>query len=101
MAKKSNIIKILLENSRVNNYTKLLIYLNTLDYYKEYYIPNKKLMNFLKIRKNKVILLLHQLEEDNIITLHYKNRKRYFTFIYGESERKEIPVIYDYDWLNE
>ena len=99
--KKNNIVKILLENSRVNNYTKLLIYLKTLDFYKDYYIPNKKLMNYLKINKNRIIVLLHQLEEDNIISLHYKKRKRYFTFIYGESERKEIPVIFEYDWLNE
>lgn len=101
MAKNNNIIKILLENKRVNNYTKLLIYLNTLDYYKEYYIPNKKLMNYLKVNKNRIIVLLHQLEEDNIIILHYKKRKRFFEFIYNNEKRKEIPVIYEYDWLNE
>ena len=57
---KVNIIKILLKNQRVNNYTKLLIKLKQLDFYEEYYIPNRKLMNMLNIHKKNLIVLLHQ-----------------------------------------
>ena len=106
---KKNIIDVLLNNKRVNNYTKLLIILNTLDYFKDYYIPNKKLMNRLKINKKRIIVLLHQLEEDNIIKLYYKGRKRYFVFLaFSEDKESEVkPVfsnnndVFDYDWLEE
>ena len=64
---KVNIIKILLKNQRVNNYTKLLIKLKQLDFYEDYYIPNRKLMNQLGLTKKWIIILLHQLEEDRII----------------------------------
>lgn len=102
----NNIIKIILNNKRVNNYTKLLIILNTLNFYEDYYIPNKKLMNMLGINKNRVIVLIKQLENDNIIKIFYKGRKRYFTFIASskeqqkEIERKKIDP-FDYDWLND
>lgn len=103
---KNNIIKILLENKKVNNYTKLLIILNTLDFYEDYYIPNKKLMNMLGLTKYWVIQLLKQLKEDNIISIFYKGRKRYFTFIANKSkdEKEEIKPfvnIFDYNWLED
>lgn len=100
---KNNIIKILLKNKRVNSYTKLLITLNTLNYYEDYYIPNKKLMNMLKIHKKNIISLLKQLEEDKIIKLFYKGRKRYFVFLENEKEekKKETPSLYDYNWLED
>lgn len=105
MKKDNNIIKILLNNKRVNNYTKLLIILNTLDFYKDYYIPNKKLMNMLGINKKNTIRLLKQLENDNVIKIFYKGRKRYFTFIANscKEEKEEIKKddIFDYDWLND
>ena len=105
MKKDNNIIKILLNNKRVNNYTKLLIILNTLDFYKDYYIPNKKLMNMLGLTKYWVIQLLKQLNEDNVIKIFYKGRKRYFTFIDNscKEEKEEIKKedIFDYDWLND
>ena len=102
--KKSDIIKILLNNSRVNNYTKLLLKLSVLDYLEDYYIPNKKLMNQLKIHKKNLIVLLHQLEEDKVIKIFYKNKKRYFTFIAdmfnNEEETEERQNnIFDYNWL--
>lgn len=102
--KKSDIIKILLNNSRVNNYTKLLLKLSVLDYLEDYYIPNKKLMNQLKIHKKNLIVLLHQLEEDKVIKIFYQNRKRYFTFIAdmfnNEEETEERQNnIFDYNWL--
>ena len=103
---KNNIIKILLNNKKVNNYTKLLIILNTLNFYEDYYIPNKKLMNMLNIDKKSVRRLLKQLNEDNMIRIFYKGRRRYFTFIASskeqqkEIERKKIDP-FDYDWLND
>ena len=101
-----NIIKILLANKKVNNYTKLMIYLNTLDYYEDYYIPNKKLMNMLGISKKWIIILLKQLQEDRIISIRYKGRKRYFMFIKNSNDDDEIKEnnnnqIFDYNWLEE
>ena len=102
-----NIIKVLLKNKKVNNYTKMLILLNTLNYYEDYYIPNKKLMNQLGITKAYVIRLLKKLENDNVIKIFYKGRKKYFTFLLknNDEEKEERPVnnndLFDYDWLNE
>lgn len=103
---KTNITKILLNNNRVNNYTKLLIKLQQLDYFEDYYIPNAKLMKMLGIHKKNLIVLLKQLKEDRIIAIFYKGRKKYFTFI-ADTEDKEAEFIeekselYDYDWLEE
>lgn len=98
-----NIIELILNSKRVNNYTKLMIYLNILNYYEDYYIPNKKIMNKLNINKKRSICLLKKLEEDRIISIFYKGRKRYFTFI-AKTEEKNIlnndPVV-DYNWLEE
>ena len=102
---KNNIYRILLDNKRVNHYTKLLILLNTFDYYNDHYIPNKKLMRLLKTYKANVVDLLHQLEEDKIIKLMYTKKRRYFKFTMEEYKREEIKTNYDdifnYDWLNE
>lgn len=98
--KEFNIYKVLLKNNRVNNYTKLLIVLNTLNYYGDDYIPNKKIMNLLKINKANTIRLLHQLENDHIIKIFYNGRKRYFIFeISDEKGNKE--EIFEYNWLEE
>lgn len=101
---KRNIIKILLKCKKVNNYTKLMIILNTLEYYEDYYIPNRKLINMMNIHKKNLIVLLKQLEEDNIIKVFYKGRKRYFTFIAKSEEEKSEEIksnIYDYNWLED
>ncbi len=113
-SKKENIINILLKNKRVNNYTKLLIYLSRLNYYKDDYIPNKKLMNMLNINKQNLIRrLLKQLEDDKIIKIFYKGRKRYFKYIINTVEDIEDIndeeninnnrriELFDYDWLND
>lgn len=97
---KQNIYKQLLQNKRVNNYTKLLILLNNWNYYEDYYIPNKKISKFLKLDYKNIRILLHQLETDNIITLYYKNKKRYFKFIDNETEERNNDIFH-YDWLNE
>ena len=100
----NNILNTLMKNKKVNGYTKMIILLSRLDYHKDYYIPNKKLMNILKIHKKNIIIILHQLVNDNVIELSYKSRKRYFKFV-NEEEKKEknvIPVeLYDYNWLEE
>ena len=97
-----NIYKVLLTNKRVNNYTKLLIILNNLNYYKDYYIPNKKLKNQLKIDYKNIRTLLHQLEDDNIIKIGYKGKKRYFKFLTkNEKEKKDHIKLFKYDWLND
>lgn len=103
---KTHITKILLNNRRVNNYTKLMIILSRLNYYEDYYIPNSKLMKMLVIHKKNLIVLLKQLEEDKIIAIFYRGRKRFFTFIKnGYEEEKEYVFeekkeLFDYDWLN-
>lgn len=103
--KKQNITKILLKNKRVNNYTKLLIVLQTWDYFGEHYIPNRKIMNYLNIHKKNVISLLNQLEEDNVIKIYYRGRKKYFKFIGFKEEKEKIineeNEIFSYDWLGD
>ena len=94
-----NIISYLLKNNRVNNYTKMMIYLSKYTYYKDYYIPNRKLINALKINKNRVIVILHQLESDNVIKLYYIGKKRYFKFV--ELKDTKNNDIFHYDWLND
>ena len=97
----------MLKNDRVNNYTKLMIILNTLNFYEDYYIPNRKLMNMLNINKNRVIVLLKQLREDRVISIFYKGSKVYFTFKENEEEsssqldHKKNNDVFDYNWLDE
>lgn len=104
MKKKStrNIHKILLSSKYVNNYTKLLLLLNNLDYYGDYYIPNRKLERMLKINKNRVIVLLHQAEDEGLIRLVYRDRKRFFIFLSQSNEKTdEKPDLFDYNWLED
>ena len=73
--KKNNrsITKILLNSKYVNNFTKLLLILNRLDYYEDYYIPNKKLLNLMKMNdKDNLNKLLKKIENENIIRILYK-----------------------------
>ena len=98
---KDNIFKTLLDSKRVNNYAKILILLNNYDYYKDYYIPNKKIINAIGIKKRFLIILLHQLEEDKIIKIYYKKNKRFFRFIKNENIERTRPDIFEYDWLND
>lgn len=104
---KISLSELLFENKHVNNYTKLLLYLSQLNYHEDYYIPSKKLMNKLKINKKRVIVLLHQLEEDEVIKIFYKNNRRYFVFLSkSKKEEKEIEQEHNndpfyYDWLND
>lgn len=108
--KKNNrsITKILLNSKYVNNFTKLLLILNRLDYYEDYYIPNKKLENLMKIDRRKIRDILHHLEEENIIRILYKGRRRYFLFTdkdmaFSDDLKKEVkkPELFDYNWLED
>lgn len=90
----------------VNNYTKMLLLLNTLDFYGDYYIPNRKLERMLKINDRKNIrTLLHQAEEEGLIRLVYRDRKRFFLFIdktnKSEEEITKKQVLFDYNWLED
>lgn len=108
--KKNNrsITKIQLNSKYVNNFTKLLLILNRLDYYEDYYIPNKKLENLMKIDRRKIRDILHHLEEENIIRILYKGRRRYFLFTdkymaFSDDLKKEAkkPELFDYNWLED
>ena len=108
--KKNNrsITKILLNSKYVNNFTKLLLILNRLDYYEDYYIPNKKLENLIKIDRRKIRDILHHLEEENIIRILYKGRRRYFLFtdkdmILSDELGKDYKKVEleDYNWLED
>lgn len=103
MTKLNSIIKILKQSKYVNNYTKLLLLLNNLNYYGDYYIPNKKLQRMLNINKNRVIVLLHQAEAENIIRLIYRGKKRYFIFNNEKNEEDvtKKPDLFDYNWLED
>lgn len=103
---KNNVIKLLLKNNKVNNYTKMMIILSNLNYFEDYYIPNKKLMRMLGINKNRVIVLLHQLQDDKVIKIFYKGRKRYFIFLAkceekNESILEEVEAFDNYNWLED
>lgn len=103
---KINISQVLMKNKHVNNYTKLLIILSQLHFYEDYYIPNSKLVKMLNVNKKRVIVLLKQLRDDNVIAIFYKGRKRFFTFLeIQKKEEKKIDSvqtdIFDYDWLKE
>ena len=102
--KNNNLFNILLEDENVNFYTKMLIMLSMLDYYEDYYIPNIKLMKMLGINKPNTIRLLKKLEDENIIRLFYKGKRRYFSFVKYKNKKKlktDKIDLFDYDWLNE
>ncbi len=98
---KDNIFKTMLDSKRVNNYAKMLILLNNYDYYKDYYIPNKKIEKAINISNRFIREILKQLEKDKIIYLYYKKSKRFFRFINNEKIERKRPDIFEYDWLNE
>lgn len=100
---KIDIFDILMKDNNVNNYTKMLILLNRLNYYSDNYIPNKKLMKILKINKPNVIRILGLLKKNKIIYVYYINKKRYFKFINKKlnDDKMEYTSLYDYNWLDE
>lgn len=99
----NNIFYILINDDNVNNYTKMLILLNRLNYYKDNYIPNIKLMKMLCIKESKNIRrLLKKLKENNVINIYYIGKKRYFKFIKMKKKDTFKPTeLFDYNWLEE
>lgn len=101
---KIDIFDILMKDNNVNNYTKMLILLNRLNYYSDNYIPNKKLMKILKIDDKKSIRrLIDKLKKNKIIYVYYIGKKRYFKFINKKmnDDKMEYTSLYDYNWLEE
>lgn len=100
---KIDIFDILMKDNNVNNYTKMLILLNRLNYYSDNYIPNKKLMKILKINKPNVIRILGLLKKNKIIYVYYIGKKRYFKFINKKmnDDKMEYTSLYYYNWLEE
>lgn len=99
----NNIFKTLLIDENVNNYSKMYIVLYQLNYFKCYYIPNKLLMNRLKLSKREVIRLINIFKNKKIITIKYINNRRYFKFNNNSGERiNNIGLdALDYDWLRD
>lgn len=100
---KIDIFDILMKDNNVNNYTKMLILLNRLNYYSDNYIPNVKLMKILSIHKKNVIEIITKLKKNKIIYVYYIGKKRYFKFINKKMnvDKMEYTSLYDYNWLEE
>lgn len=100
---KIDIFDILMKDNNVNNYTKMLILLNRLNYYSDNYIPNVKLMKMLGINKKNTIRIINKLKEEKIIYVYYIGKKRYFKFINKKinEDKMEYTNLYDYNWLEE
>ena len=100
---KSKIFKNLLSDNNVNNYTKVYILLSRFSYYKDNYIPNKKISNILKINKIDVIRAIAKLKQNNIIKVFYKGKKRYFKFINLDEEYKQYDIseFDNYNWYED
>ena len=103
------IVNVILESNNVDVSIKLLIVLSWYDYYKDYYIPNKKLENKLKISKRAIQRGLSTLKARNLIKLYYIGKRRHFVLNnkeikkYNKIEKKEeeFTELFDYDWINE
>lgn len=91
-----------MNDTNVNLYTKLLIILSQMEYFNRHYIPNKLIMNRLKIDKYVSSKLINKLVENNIIDVIYLGSKRYFRFKenYKKSYYDDFDN-FDYNWLND
>lgn len=110
MLKNNNLYNILLNNEKVNTYTKILIILNQLSYNHEFYIPNKKLLNIckkykIKINTRQLQNVLTSLVNNKLINIFHKGNYRYFNLNYYNNSRKIKDKTYELededDWLNE
>lgn len=107
----NNLYKILLNDKKVNSYTKILIILNMLAYNQDYYIPNKKILNICKKNNIKINsirglnIIIKELQNSKIINLFYKGNKRYFNLNYYNNIKKnttrKLTTDDDYDWLGD
>lgn len=92
------LMKLVLNNGKVNCETKLIIILYWWNHYKQNYIPNQKLVNRLSIYSVRTIqTALKHLEETGIIKIWYHGKKRYFSF---NSKYGKVELL-DYNWLED
>ena len=73
-----------------------------MDYFNRHYIPNKLIMNRLKVNKYNASRLINKLVENNIIDVINLGSKRYFRFKenYKKSYYDDFDN-FDYNWLND
>ena len=101
--KNSSIFKLLLLDNNVNLYTKVLLILNSLDYYGDTYIPNRKIYNILiKYNKNvsirQIKRIINKLEEEKIISIRYISYKRFF-ILHKNIIKTDDKSDNEYNWL--
>lgn len=108
--KKNSIISILLKDKNVNLYTKLLIFLYYKNQNEDYLITNELICKYLKLdntfyNKKKIYFTLKELEQNNIIKVKIRKRRRTFIWKVDNDIDKLFTnkniFIPDYDWLNE
>ena len=90
-----------MNDKNVNNYTKALIIISQMNYFKKIYIPNKILMNKLNIDKKSVIRIVNKLKENKVIKVSYYENKRYIKIMDNIDSNKNFYYFDNYDWLSE
>lgn len=98
---KNNLFNLLMNDKNVNNYTKALIIISQMNYFKKIYIPNKLLMNKLNIDKKSVIRIVNKLKENKAIKVSYYENKRYIKIMNNIDSNKNFYYFDNYDWLSE
>ena len=98
---KNNLFNLLINDKNVNNYTKALIIISQMNYFKKIYIPNKILMNKLNIDKKSVIRIVNKLKENKVIKVSYYENKRYIKIMDNIKNNKNFYYFDNYDWLSE
>lgn len=98
---KNNLFKLLLNDSNVNHYTKVLIIIAQMNYFDKIYIPNRVIMNKLNIDKSNVIKIINKLQDKKIIKVQYYENKRYIKIIDKPEYNKNLDYFNNYDWLSE
>ena len=90
-----------MNDKNVNNYTKALIIISQMNYFKKIYIPNRLLMNKLNITKPNAIKIVNKLKENKAIKVSYYENKRYIKIMDNIKNNKNFYYFDDYDWLSE
>lgn len=98
---KNNLFNLLMNDKNVNNYTKALIIISQMNYFKKIYIPNKLLMNKLNITKPNAIKIVNKLKENKAIKVSYYENKRYIKIMDNIDSNKNFYYFDNYDWLSE
>lgn len=90
-----------MNDKNVNNYTKALIIISQMNYFKKIYIPNRLLMNKLNITKPNAIKIVNKLKENKAIKVSYYENKRYIKIMDNIDSNKNFYYFDNYDWLSE